>query len=202
MIAGSLFLICLQLSLVAVGGATTVLPELQRQVVDVHGWMGLHSFGALFALGQAAPGPNVLVFTLVGWQVAGPAGAAAATLGVLLPSSLLTWFVGGGLAPVPGAALAAGGAERVGAGNGGDGDGCGGTAGLGDDDGGGGGRADVGGGGGRVADEGASALVVGVGGGFGGFGMGLEGAVAECARGGGWRGRRARKLPPGGLAFG
>lgn len=93
--AAWLLLICGQLSLVAIGGAATILPELQRQVVEVHGWMGAPEFGALFAIGQAAPGPNVLVCTLVGWQVAGPVGAAAATAGILLPSSVLTWFVEG-----------------------------------------------------------------------------------------------------------
>jgi chromate transporter len=89
----SLFLVCAQLSIVAVGGATAVLPELQRQVVDVHHWMGAQEFGALFALAQAAPGPNVLVVTLVGWRVAGLGGAFAATVGMLLPSGLLTWCV-------------------------------------------------------------------------------------------------------------
>ena len=90
-----LFLVCAQLSLVAVGGAVAVLPELQRQVVDVHHWMGAAEFGALFALAQAAPGPNVLVVTLVGWRVAGLAGALSATAGMLLPSGVLTWFVMG-----------------------------------------------------------------------------------------------------------
>jgi chromate transporter len=91
----SLFVVCAQLSIIAIGGATAVLPELQRQVVDVHHWMDATAFGALFALAQAAPGPNVLVVTLVGWQVAGIAGALVATIGILLPSGLLTWCVAG-----------------------------------------------------------------------------------------------------------
>lgn len=90
-----LFIVCAQLSIVAIGGATAVLPELQRQVVDVHHWMDVAEFGALFALAQAAPGPNVLVVTLVGWQVAGIAGALVATVAILLPSGLLTWCVAG-----------------------------------------------------------------------------------------------------------
>lgn len=95
MTAVLLFLVSAQLSLIAVGGAVAVLPELQRQVVDVHHWMGPREFGDLFALAQAAPGPNVLVVTLVGWRVAGLAGALAATAGILLPSGLLTWVVMG-----------------------------------------------------------------------------------------------------------
>ena len=38
-----------QLSLLAFGGGNTILPEMQRQVVDVHHWMSAHEFTALFA---------------------------------------------------------------------------------------------------------------------------------------------------------
>ncbi len=90
---GWLALIHAQLSLVAVGGVAPVLPEMQRQVVEVHRWMSPSEFAALFALAQAAPGPNMLVVTLVGYHVAGWPGALAATLGMIGPSSLLTWAV-------------------------------------------------------------------------------------------------------------
>ena len=89
-----LLLIYGQMSLLAVGGVATVLPEMQRQVVDVHGWMDARQFAALFALAQAAPGPNMMVATLVGWRVAGLPGALVATLGMIGPSSALTWAVG------------------------------------------------------------------------------------------------------------
>ena len=92
---GWLLLLYGQLSLLAVGGVSSVLPEMQRQVVDLHRWMGATEFAALFALAQAAPGPNMLVSTLVGWRVAGLPGAVAATLGMVGPSSLLTWFTAG-----------------------------------------------------------------------------------------------------------
>jgi chromate transporter len=81
-----------QLSLLAVGGVNTVLPEMQRQVVQVHGWMKPGEFAGLFALAQAAPGPNMLVSTLIGWRVAGLPGALVATLAMCGPSSLLTFF--------------------------------------------------------------------------------------------------------------
>ncbi len=80
-----------QLSVLAVGGVAPVLPEMQRQLVDVHGFMGREEFAALFALAQAAPGPNMMVSTLVGWRVAGVTGALAATAGMIGPSSLLTY---------------------------------------------------------------------------------------------------------------
>jgi chromate transporter len=84
-----------QLSLLAFGGANAVIPEMQRQVVDVHQWMSAQEFAALFALAQAAPGPNMMVVSLVGWRVAGVWGALVTTAAVAAPSSLLTLLVSG-----------------------------------------------------------------------------------------------------------
>ena len=89
----SLALVFMQLSLLAFGGTNSVLPEMQRQVVQVHPWLTSQEFAALFALAQAAPGPNMVVVTLIGWRVAGLAGALVTTLGVAGPSSVLT-FIG------------------------------------------------------------------------------------------------------------
>ncbi len=89
-----------QLSLVSVGGINAVLPELKRQVVERRGaarrgWMSAGEFSALYALAQAAPGPNMLVSTLIGWQVAGLAGALAATGALVGPCAVLTLLVSG-----------------------------------------------------------------------------------------------------------
>lgn len=81
------------LSLFAFGGVVTVLPEMHRSVVQVHGWMTGAEFAQLFALAQASPGPNILVVSLIGWKVAGLAGAAVATAAVCAPSSILTYAV-------------------------------------------------------------------------------------------------------------
>jgi chromate transporter len=72
----SLAAVLAQVSLMAYGGPNSVLPEMQRQVVGVHGWVTAQEFAALFALAQAAPGPNMLVVTLIGWHVAAPPGAS------------------------------------------------------------------------------------------------------------------------------
>ena len=79
-----------ELSILAFGGGNTILPEMQRQVVQVHGWMTARDFSALFALAQAAPGPNMMVVTLVGWRVAGWAGVGVTTLAKFGPSSIIT----------------------------------------------------------------------------------------------------------------
>jgi chromate transporter len=84
-----------QLSLLAFGGTNSVIPEMQRQVVDLHGWISAQEFAALFALAQAAPGPNMMVVSLIGWQVAGVPGAIVTTLAVALPSSCLVFLVSG-----------------------------------------------------------------------------------------------------------
>jgi chromate transporter len=83
------------LSLMAVGGAVTVLPEMHRSIVDVHGWMSGAQFAELFALAQASPGPNILVVSLVGWKVAGLAGALVATAAMCVPSCVLTFTASG-----------------------------------------------------------------------------------------------------------
>jgi chromate transporter len=80
------------LSLLAVGGVSAVLPEMHRQTVDVHRWMTTGEFRDLYVIAQAAPGPNALVVSLIGWRVAGLAGALVATVAMCGPSCLLTYF--------------------------------------------------------------------------------------------------------------
>ncbi len=87
-----LALIFLQLSFVAFGGGNTILPEIQRQVVTTHHWMTAEEFSALFALAQAAPGPNLMIVPLVGWKVAGLPGLLCASIAMVGPSSILTAF--------------------------------------------------------------------------------------------------------------
>jgi chromate transporter len=85
-----------QLSLMAFGGANALIPEMQRQVVDVHHWMSAQAFAALYALAQAAPGPSMMVVSLVGLRVGGLWGGALVTTGaVAAPSSVLTYLVSG-----------------------------------------------------------------------------------------------------------
>jgi chromate transporter len=84
-----------QLSLLAFGGANSILPEMQRLIVDSHHWLSAQEFAAMFALAQAAPGPNMMVVSLIGWRVAGFSGALVATAAIALPASALTYLVSG-----------------------------------------------------------------------------------------------------------
>ncbi len=97
------------LSLMAVGGAISALPEMHRFLVDEHQFLSEDQFVNSVALGQIAPGPNVMFVALMGWNIglqsagglqAGPwAWASAVGLAiaclccVLLPSSLLTYNI-------------------------------------------------------------------------------------------------------------
>lgn len=82
------------LSLVSIGGINVLLPEIRHEVVDVHGWMTDPVFAHTFAVASAAPGPNVIVVSLIGWQVAGWAGLLVATLAIMAPSCALAFVAG------------------------------------------------------------------------------------------------------------
>jgi len=88
-----LALLFAKIGMVAVGGVIALIPEIQREVVSVHGWMDAHTFATLFTLAQAAPGPNLLLVTLIGWYHAGLAGALVATGALVLPPAILTYFL-------------------------------------------------------------------------------------------------------------
>jgi chromate transporter len=83
----------LLLSILSIGGANAIIPEMHRRAVDVQHWMTDADFAQLFALSQAAPGPNVLIVSLIGWKVAGLAGGVVAMLAMSGPSSVLTYAV-------------------------------------------------------------------------------------------------------------
>ena len=91
---GSLAATFALLSLVSIGGANATLPEIHRQVVALHGWMTDETFAHLFAIAQIAPGPNILVVSLIGWHLAGLGGLAVATMAILVPSSTLAFVSG------------------------------------------------------------------------------------------------------------
>lgn len=88
-----LFIEFIVLSFVAFGGATALLPEMHRVVVEQHHWLDDAAFTHLYAIAQAAPGPNVLVVTLIGWKIAGLAGALAATLAMCMPMSVVIYLL-------------------------------------------------------------------------------------------------------------
>jgi chromate transporter len=79
----------LLLSLLSIGGAITVVPDMHRVMVDQMGLLGDAQFTASIAIAQASPGPNVLFVAVMGYQAAGMAGVAATLFGIMLPSTTL-----------------------------------------------------------------------------------------------------------------
>ena len=86
----ALFWHFLLLGCIAVGGLSTVMPDMYRYVVDEQGMVTARQFADLYALAQAAPGPNALWVTLLGLQAAGWTGAVATTLGALIPATVFS----------------------------------------------------------------------------------------------------------------
>ncbi len=88
------------LSLLAVGGAITTVPDMHRYLVGERMWLTDAQFTSSIALAQAAPGPNVLFVALMGWNVGLNAGGypsallgmTVTMLGILLPSTTLTYL--------------------------------------------------------------------------------------------------------------
>ncbi|AYB52074.1 chromate transporter [Ralstonia solanacearum] len=81
------------LSFLAIGGASTTLPDMHRFLVDTRHYMTGEQLSAMYAISQAAPGPNVLFVELFGWQAAGLGGAVAAMLGICGPSCVIAGIV-------------------------------------------------------------------------------------------------------------
>jgi chromate transporter len=77
------------LSLLAVGGANAVIPDMHRALVDARAMVSDSDFALLVALAQASPGPNVILVGLLGFQIAGVAGAAVSTVAMTVPSTVL-----------------------------------------------------------------------------------------------------------------
>lgn len=81
------------LSFLAIGGVNALIPEIHRRVVDVEQWITNADFAQAFAISQAAPGPNLLIVSVIGWKVYGFLGALVATLAICAPSSVLTFGI-------------------------------------------------------------------------------------------------------------
>ena len=83
----------LALSLMSIGGAITLVPDMHRRLVVDAGLLNDTDFTSAIALAQAAPGPNVLFVALMGWYSGGLGGALVSMVGIMLPSTTLALAV-------------------------------------------------------------------------------------------------------------
>lgn len=89
------------LSLLSIGGGNTVLPEMHMRAVNGHHWLTDGQFADIFSISQAAPGPSILIVSLVGYAAGlkvlgvagGVAGGVLATIAMVLPAAALMYLV-------------------------------------------------------------------------------------------------------------
>ncbi len=95
---GAIFLYFLKLGSVLYGSGYVLLAFLERDLVAQWGWLSQGRLLDAVAVGQFTPGPVFTTATFVGYVLAGPWGALAATVGIFLPSFLFV-AIGGRLLP-------------------------------------------------------------------------------------------------------
>lgn len=88
----------LRIGTVTFGGGFVMIPLIEAEVVDSHHWLTHQEFVDATALGQVTPGPVLITATFIGYRVAGTLGALVATIGIFLPSFLMTVVAGSSLA--------------------------------------------------------------------------------------------------------
>lgn len=90
MIIVELFVTFFLIGLFNFGGGGAMISLIQAQVVTAHGWLTQNQFTDIVAISQMTPGPiGINCATYTGYEVAGIAGSAAATLALVLPSFLI-----------------------------------------------------------------------------------------------------------------
>jgi len=81
------------LSILAVGGGTAVLHEMQEVLAQRY-QINAETFVHVYSVGQLAPGPNMTMVLVFGYQIAGLFGAGIVGMSFFLPSSFLCFWVG------------------------------------------------------------------------------------------------------------
>ncbi|MDT5013642.1 MAG: chromate transporter [Mycobacterium sp.] len=89
------------LSLLSIGGGNAVLPEMHLKAVKGEHWLTDSQFADVFSIAQAAPGPSILVVTLVGYGaglsvagvLGGVIGGVIATVSMIAPAAVLVYML-------------------------------------------------------------------------------------------------------------
>lgn len=91
-----LFLAFARVGVMTFGGGYAMIPILEREIVDRHGWASSEELMDYYAVGQCTPGIiAVNTATFVGYSVAGVPGGIMATLGVVFPSLIIITVIAG-----------------------------------------------------------------------------------------------------------
>lgn len=85
-----LFFTFVRMGMCTFGGGYAMLPILQREVVEKHGWATEDELMDYYAIGQCTPGViAVNTATFIGYKTRGVAGAIFATAGIIFPSLVI-----------------------------------------------------------------------------------------------------------------
>ena len=102
-----LFITFARIGLFTIGGGYAMLPMMQSELVERHGWATEQEMMDYYALAQCTPGAiAVNVSTFIGYKIAGVLGGVIATLGLVFPSlviiiAIAAVLVGGGAELTP-----------------------------------------------------------------------------------------------------
>ncbi len=91
-----LFLAFAKVGVMTFGGGYAMIPILEREIVDNHGWATNEELMDYYAVGQCTPGViAVNTATFIGYKTAGVPGGVIATLGVVFPSVVIITLIAG-----------------------------------------------------------------------------------------------------------
>lgn len=89
-----LFLIFLKIGAFTFGGGYAMIPLFQKEVVENKKWITDEDILEIIAISESTPGPIAInSATFIGYKICGFWGSFFATLGVVLPSFLLIFFI-------------------------------------------------------------------------------------------------------------
>ena len=95
MILLELFLTFFKIGAFTFGGGYAMLPMIEAEA-NARGWLSTEELIDFIAVSESTPGPYAVnIATFIGIRTGGVAGAAAATLGVVLPSFLIILLTAG-----------------------------------------------------------------------------------------------------------
>lgn len=93
-LAADLFFTLFKIGLFTFGGGYAMLALFENEFVSKKGWMEKEEFLDMVAIAESTPGPIAInSATYVGYKKMGPLGSAIATLGVVLPSFTIIFFI-------------------------------------------------------------------------------------------------------------
>ena len=93
---GELFCVFVKIGFITFGGGATMLPILQRELLERRGWVTEEELVDYYAIGQCTPGIiAVNISTFVGKKRAGDLGGIAATAGLTMPSLIVITLLAG-----------------------------------------------------------------------------------------------------------